>query len=147
MMGDMVGALIGWPSGNLRNTIFWSTLIAAFAYMSTSKDPHYDVWHRLAWGAVGATCGAVACSLLVERVLINTILCGLFAELVMLLFAWLASINTTDMRFDILAAPVIGIAVAFFVRVLMWLESKHAMPRYITATWLMVAVILGNVFS
>jgi len=65
----------------------------------------------------------------------------------MLTFAWLASIKTSDMQFDVLAAPVIGIAIAFFLRMLMWLESKHAMPRYITATWLMVAVILGNVFS
>jgi len=57
IIGLLVGALIGGLSGNLRNAIFWSTLIAAFGYMSVAKDPHYDVWHRLAWAAVGATCG------------------------------------------------------------------------------------------
>ena len=102
VIGLFVGVVIGGLSGNLRNAIFWSTLIAAFGYMSVAKDPHFDVWHRVAWGTVGATCGAVGCSLLVNRFFFNAILCGLFAELVMIGFAWLAGINSSDMRFDVL---------------------------------------------
>ena len=65
--------------------------------------------------------------------------------IVMLAYWAISKEQSADLNFDIFGAPLIGIGVSFFVRILMWLESRNNMPRYITATWLMVVVIIGNV--
>jgi hypothetical protein len=55
--------------------------------------------------------------------------------------------QTTDAQFDLYSAPFIGLAIALILRSVVWLESKRRMPRSITATWLLVAVILGSSLS
>lgn len=146
-IGLVVGVIIGLPMGKLQDGVFWATLIAAFAYISVAKDPHFDFAHRLAWATMGAACGAVGSTVMPNRIWINALLCACFAELVFLIYFVVSGVNSFDFKVDLIGAPVIGIAVAFFLRAIMWLESKQKMPRYVTATWLMVAVIIGNVFS
>ena len=146
-IGLLIGAAIGWLTGKFRDGVFWATLVAAFAYISVTRDPHFDFAHRLVWATMGATCGAVGSTVLPDRIWVNAILCACFGELVFLIYAVCSNANTFDLRVDLVGAPVIGIAVAFFLRAIRWLESKQQMPRYVTATWLMVAVILGNIFS
>ncbi len=65
----------------------------------------------------------------------------------MLLYWLVTSRRSLDLRLDLIAAPCIGGIVSIFIRMLMWVESKRFMPRYITATWLMAIVIVGNLLS
>ena len=149
LIGLAVGAIIGKLTGKLGDAVFWSTLIAAFGYISTASDPIYVPYHRLAWAGVGAVSGAIASTMFLDKWWIRGLASAVGAGLVMILYYVLSDGNrgSTDLTFDLNTTPIIGFAVAGFVTAVMWLESKKSMPRYITATWLMVAVILGNVFS
>ncbi len=157
LVGAMIAVLIGVATGTIfgrltqkyGDAIFWSTLIAAFGYISTATDPLYVPYHRLAWAGVGAVSGAIASTLFLDRWWIRGLACAVGAGLVMVVYYFLSDGNrgSSDLTFDLNLAPIIGFAVAGFVMVLMWLETKQKMPRYITATWLMIAVILGNYFS
>ena len=161
VMGAVVGVLIGQigklfnSQSTLSNAIFWATLIAAFGYISTAGDPRYARVHRLAWAMVGATTGGIAATVFKDRVvspvllMSNAILCAAVAGLLMGLFVFYArdNIRSADLQFDAYGAPFIGVAVALFVQLLMWLERQKYMPRYITATWLLAAVIVGNLIS
>ncbi|MEM7783942.1 MAG: hypothetical protein AAF939_04090 [Planctomycetota bacterium] len=148
-LGVVVGAIIGGATRKLRDGLFWATLVAAFAYLSTASDPIFIPPHRLAWSTVGAVTGSLAATVIHDKRVTNAILCGIASGMIMAGYAWISQRFTTsaDTRIDVMLAPMIGIAVSAFVRVILWMESKQEMPRYITATWLLVAVILGNFFA
>lgn len=147
LVGLGVGAIFGWLSRRLSDAIFWSTLVAAFGFIATAGDGAIYMHNRMAWACVGAVTGAVSAVVFPKSFLANSIVCAISAGLVMLGF-WVVFKNTSaDMKFDLYAAPVIGICVSFFVKLLLWLESKRRMPRYITATWLLVVVMIGSAFS
>ena len=61
----------------------------------------------------------------------------------MLLFAGFLKVRQ-DYVFDLATAPMIGALVAVLVQLLLWLEGQSSTPRYVTASWLLLAVIVGN---
>ena len=99
------------------------------------------------WANVGAVTGAVGAVFYTKQIVLNALACAVSAGLVMFAFWIVTQRQTSDMYFDLYTAPVIGVAIAFFLRMVVWLESKRKMPRYITATWLLVAVIIGSWLS
>lgn len=149
LLGLVIGFLIGKLTKKMTDALFWSTLIAAFGYISTVSDPLYSFHHSLAWAGVGAVSGGLAATAFLEKWYLRGLACAVGAGVVMVFYYIISGgeKGSTDLAFDLNASPLIGFAVAGFVYVVMWLESKQKMPRYVTATWLMVAVILGNVFS
>lgn len=145
--GFVIGLVVGAIRKQIANCTFWATLLAAFAYMSVAADPIFEPYHRITWALIGATTGALACSVFVKHALLNAIVPAVAAFALIWLYVILMRNRTNvDLQLDFYAAPFIGVAVALFIRILTWLETKQAMPRYVTATWLMVAVILGNSF-
>ena len=50
----------------------------------------------------------------------------------------------SGLEFDLLAAPVISAAIGLLVEMIMWVEQRSEIPRYVTASWLLCAVIIGN---
>ena len=148
VIGLAIGAAVGWMTNRISDGVFWGTLIAAFGFISVVSDPNYSVQsHRLAWAAVGALSGSLAATVLPHRILINALLCAVAAGAVMGAFYLFTSYRSSDLKFDLYGAPIIGFAVSIFVRLLMWLESRQKMPRYITATWLLIVVIIGNLIG
>ena len=149
LIGLSFGFLIGKVTKRMSDAFFWSTLIAAFGYISTVSDPLYSFHHSLAWAGVGAISGGIAATAFLDRWYLRGLACAVGAGVVMMFYYIISGgeNGSTDLAFDLNASPLIGLAVAGFVYVVMWLESKQKMPRYVTATWLMVAVILGNIFS
>lgn len=148
-IGLVVGWLIGRLTKRMSDALFWASLVAAFGYISTISDPIYSFHHSLAWAGVGAISGGVAATMFLDKWYLRGLACAVGAGVVMIVYYVITGGDkgSTDLAFDLNASPIIGFAVAGFVYVLMWLESKHRSPRYITATWLMAAVILGNMFS
>ena len=90
---------------------------------------------------------SVASTVMPNRFIVNALICAIVAGLILGLYWLVARKHPLDLQIDLIVAPLIGVAVALFVRVLMWLESRRTMPRYVTATWLMVVVIVANLFS
>jgi len=147
-IGGAIGFVIGKLTGKLSDAMFWGTLVAAFGYISTAPIPGYIVGHRLAWASVGAVSGAIGATMFLNRWWIRALACALGGGVPMIIYYFVGGNRLShDVRIDMNAAPFIGVCVCAFVSGLLWLESKQKMPRYITATWLMVSVILGNLFS
>ena len=149
LIGLVIGFLLGKLTKRMPDALFWSTLVAAFGYISTVSDPLYSFHHSLAWAGVGAISGGTAATAFLDKWYLRGLACAVGAGVVMIFYYIISGgeKGSTDLAFDLNASPLIGFAVAGFVYVVMWLESRQKMPRYITATWLMVAVILGNIFS
>ena len=144
-IGIGVGLIVGKLVGNVFDALFWSTLIAAFAYISVASDPIYShMGHRLAWACVGAMTGAIGSTCFTKRLPLNFFVCGLVAFAVIFGFSMITSLRSADLTIDLNMSPFIGFAVAGFLCMLRWVEANHDMPRYITATWLLAAVIIGN---
>ena len=149
VVGLIVGAVVGKLTGKMSDALFWSTLIAAFGYIATVSEPIIVHYHRLAWAGVGAVSGALGATLFLDRWWLRGLVSAVGGGAVMAIFFALAdkSGGTAELTFDLNLAPLVGFAVAIFIMILVWLESQRKMPRYITATWLMLAVILGSWFS
>ena len=153
-VGMLVGAVIGKLSSRTGDGFFWGTLIAVFAYMSVIGISNYDAGLRLAWATVGAFTGAISGTLLdregtakIQRSDFKTALIAAVAAFVIMFTYASFGRMTFDLRLDQYAAPLIGIAVVFFVKLIIWVENQHIMPRYITATWLLVIILVGNTFT
>ncbi len=151
VIGVVVGGAVGLVTGRLHDGLFWGTLIAAFGYISVASDPIYLPNQRLAWAAVGAITGALSSTVATGQSLTSVSLAALVSGaaggLVMWAYAAVATRMPFDLKFDLFAAPLIGVLVALFIQALLWLESQHRMPRYVTATWLLIVVIIGNWFA
>ena len=143
----LIGGLVGLITKNVSDSFFWATLVAAFAYISVATDPNYDQVHRIVWAIVGAFTAAIAATVFTKRPFLSASI-GAVVAFGCLGIYWLVTRNQSiDLKVDLIAAPIIAFAVAGFVRLLMWLESKKKMPRYLTASWLLAIVIIANYFS
>lgn len=129
-IGVAIGYLIGKLTKRMPDALFWSTLIAAFGYISTVSDPIYSFHHSLAWAGVGAISGGTAATAFLGKWYLRALACAVGAGVVMIIY-YIITLYTgidkgsTDLTFDLNASPLIGFAVAGFVYAVMWLESKQ----------------------
>ena len=147
MIGASAGALLGKLFANVWDGLFWGTLIAAFGYLTVASDPIYDMRLRLAWAFIGAATGATAGSLLnrtsPKPLTAVCIIASGLAAIVMFAHTFIGRFSL-DAKLDLLAAPIVGVLVVVFVKLLLWMEARYKTPRYVTATWSLLVVILGN---
>ena len=147
VIGLTVGLAFGLPTGKTADSVFWAMLVAAFGYIATTGDQLSNSVYCLIWASLGAVTGAVGATVFTNKVFLNALACGAAAGMVILVSSPMLQRNTVDITFDLYAAPMIGVAIALFMRIVIWLETKRRMPRYITATWLLVGVIAGSWLS
>ncbi|MBP90305.1 MAG: hypothetical protein CMJ64_26970 [Planctomycetaceae bacterium] len=137
------GVAIGACFGRIADATYWSLMITAAAYLSVAADRAYGPIFHLAWASAGAASGSFSGAIPASRVRLQIVAASLASGVVMLLFA--PALNTRpDFVFDLVAAPIIGVLVAILVQLISWLERKSYTPRYVTASWLLLAVIVGN---
>lgn len=140
----IVGGLIGWPVKRIGDATYWSVVIAAAAFLSVAGDLAAPAVFRYAWSAVGllagAACGAVAPGHLLRRVTRGAIAGGG----AMLACSTVMPVHDLEWMFDLICAPIIGGLVGVLVELILWLERQSYSPRYVTASWLLCAVVAGN---
>ena len=140
----IVGAVIGWCAGRVRNSMYWAVLISAAAFLSVAGERAYGPMFLIAWSAVGmssgACCGCIAQGKLLRRMLVGS----LSAAGTMLVFSAGLSSSAPEVLFDFACAPIVGALVGLLIEIILWLESEDFAPRYITASWLLCAVVIGN---
>lgn len=140
----VVGGLFGLAVGRIGDSTYWSVVIAAAAFLSVAGDPAAPAMFRFAWSAVGimagAVCGAVAPRRLWRRVFLGTIAGGAGMGVCSLAMP----VHDLEWVFDLICAPIVGGLVAVLIELILWLERERYSPRYITASWLLCAVIAGN---
>ena len=97
-----------------------------------------------AWSLVGMLAGA-ACGTVGPRQVGRRIVAGAVAGGTgMLVCSVLLPVHDLEWVFDLVCAPLVGGLVAVLVELILWLERERYSPRYITASWLLCAVIAGN---
>lgn len=140
----IVGALIGWPVGRIGDAAYWAVVIAAAAFLSVAGDLAAPATFRYAWSSVGimagAACGAVAPRQLWRRVFFGAVAGGTS----MVVCSIAMPVHDLEWMFDLICAPIIGGLIAVLIELILWLERQSYAPRYITASWLLCAVIAGN---
>lgn len=140
----LVGGLIGWPVGRIGDSMYWAVVIAAAAFLSVAGELAAPLAFRYAWSSVGmmagAACGAIAPRQLVRRVMIGAAAGGG----AMLVCSTAMPVRDLEWWFDLICAPMVGALVAVLIELIFWLERQSYAPRYITASWLLCAVIVGN---
>lgn len=152
--GAVYGGIVGLLTRRFKDGIFWSVLISSFGFISVASDPVSDMFQRWAWSAVGAAAGAIGATVFVgnsrKSWIMGTLITAAVSGIVMFVYHYFVfpfrGFNV-EVIFDMCAAPVIGGLVAIIIRTILWLESERPLPRYITATWLLVVVIAGNLIA
>jgi hypothetical protein len=75
------------------------------------------------------------------------VLGGLAGGLVMGPYVLLAANAPREKAFDAACAPVIGALVGLLIAIVQFVEGDHRLPRYTLGTWLLCAVLVGNLLS
>ncbi len=141
-----LGGLIGVARGDWANGMFWATLtnLLVFLAVAGGRLPSEEV--TLAWGIVGATCGALCGVQLPARIVWRVITTCIVASLAML-----GTLRLLDQTiegvvwFDVACAAPIGIVLCLGIAFLQKFEADSRHSRYAMAAWLSGCVLLGNV--
>lgn len=136
------GVIVGSLTRRRRETTFWSVVISAAGYLSVVGETHYGVGFHFAWSAVGAAAGAAAAAVSTGLLRRMALSCLSGTAPMLIYFAFFSQRGGEE--FDLLAAPVVGALIGLLVEIIMWLERQSQIPRYVTASWLLCAVIIGN---
>ncbi len=143
-MAVIVGGAIGWCAGRTGDATYWSVVITTAAFLSVAGERANGPLFSIAWSAVGTTAGS-CCGLIPQNRLVWRMLTGCFvAGATMLVFSAALTAGTVEILFDLACAPLVGALVGLLIEVILWLERQSYAPRYITASWLLCAVIIGN---
>lgn len=139
----MLGIVVGSCCGRIKDATYWSLMITTAAYLSVAGDKTSGSAFHFAWASVGAAAGCVSGAAAASRMKTRIIGASLAAGAVMLSFS-AAFPGHVDMVFDLISAPLIGGLVGVLVQIILWVESNSNSPRYVTASWLLLSVIGGN---
>lgn len=139
----LLGVIVGSLVKRRAETIFWSVIISAAGYLSVVGETHFGVGFHFAWSAVGATSGAAAAAVPAGRLVARMAASCLSGSAAMLIYYACFS-ERVGLEFDLLAATIVGSLIGLLVEIIMWLERRSQIPRYVTASWLLCAVIIGN---
>ncbi len=138
----LIGAAVGWRPRRMVDAIYWAVVITIAAYLSVIGDIRSNQTFHFAWAAVGAVTGA-CCGVISPKRVFRRMLAGcVAAAAVMAVFAQFGSLR--DGSFDLFCAPVVGAFVGLQIELVLWVERGSSIARYMTASWLLLAVIAGN---
>lgn len=141
MLAVAWGAIVGIPTGRRRDGIFWALVICTAGYLSVVGETRYGAGFHFAWAGVGAGAGGAAG--VIRSGLGRRMLAGcLGGSLPMAVFV--AFSRQGGFEFDLLTAVIVAALIGVLVELIMWLERGSKIPRYLTASWLLCAVIVGN---
>ena len=143
IMAALLGAVVGRAVKRTGEAIFWSVIISAAGYLSVVGELRYGVAFHYAWSSVGATSGAAVAMIPAGKLGRRMTVGGLAGGATMLIF-FVCFSHRAGWELDLLFAPIVGALVGVLVEIIMWLEARSRMPRFVTASWLLCAVIIGN---
>ena len=142
----VVGMIAGIHTKRSVPAGFWSVVIAAAAFFSTVREVRYGIELPLSWTVVGllvgAFCGAIPYGKPIWRIVIGAIVGGST-------MAGFGAFHTMhpEFTFDLICAPIVGALIGLLIELVEWVESHMKWPRYVTAVWVLSAVIVGNWLS
>ena len=139
LLGLVVGSLIK----RRGDAIFWSVIVSAAGYLSVVGETQFGMAFHFAWSAVGAMAGVVAAAIPAGRLVARMIAACLGGSAAMFIYFAFFS-QRIGLEFDLVAAAIVSALVGLLVEIIMWVECRSQIPRYVTASWLLCSVIIGN---
>ena len=139
LLGGSVGSVIK----RRGDAIFWSVIVSAAAYLSVVGETHFGIAFHFAWSAVGAMAGVAAAAIPARQLVARMIAACLGGSAAMFIYFAFYS-QRIGLQFDLVAATIVSALVGLLVEIIMWIECRSQIPRYVTASWLLCAVIIGN---
>ncbi len=137
----VVATAVGWSCKRIADSLYWSVLGTVFAFMSAVGVVEY----HLAWAAVGAASGAAIGCVASGRPIRTMIVGGATGGVVLGVYALVPHWPSGQLIFfDVISALVAGALFGALVEVFFWLEARSTLPRYVSATVLMLSVCVGN---
>ncbi len=147
-IGLAVGGFVGAVVRRLADTMYWSLLGALFAFVCTAG---YDLlflfhpWLHYGWMLIGAAAGACGGARTPGRPAISMLAGGFVGGAVLGTFALVFTQAPSDFVLEVAFAAIVGAMLAAVIEIIYWVERRNDLPRYVTATGLLFAVIAGNV--
>ena len=138
------GLVIGGPARRIADAMYWAAVVSTAAFLSVAGEAAVPNAFQFAWAFVGVGCGAVGGIFERKRLARRAAWCAIAGGSVMLAFVATSITHDVEALFDLVCAPVVGALVAVLIELILWIEEHHRLPRYITASWLLCAVIAGN---
>lgn len=145
LFGLVAGVVIGMLRGEVLETLFWSLLTNLLVYLAVAGGRLPSEAVMLAWGGVGAVCGALCGAGWPRRTalgIIVTSLAALVTAACMLMF--LGESIRGLIWFDIVCAACVGLIFRPAVDYLKKLEKLSGQPRIVLAVWLSITILIGN---
>jgi hypothetical protein len=143
VLAVLVGIIVGSVIKRRGDVIFWSVIVSTAGYLSVVGETQFGVAFHFAWSAVGAMAGVAAAAIPARRLVVRMSAACLAGSAAMLIYFLLFS-QRNGLEFDLLAAPFVSALVGLLVEMIVWVEQRSEIPRYVTASWLLCAVIIGN---
>ncbi|HUT88483.1 MAG TPA: hypothetical protein VMY37_03245 [Thermoguttaceae bacterium] len=144
LVAALVGGIAGAVAGRNPDTLFWSVIGAVFAYLAVVGFALYHWSSAYIWPlvgmAAGTTVGAFGQGRPVRRMAFGSLAAtAVFASYVLLLFGL-----NPDLGYELLCAVLGGALLGLVAEIAERFEKRTAIPRYVLATALVVAAILGH---
>ena len=143
-LGAAVGGAGGLVAGRPVDATYWAALCAALGYVATAGEATEGIAFHFAWANVGAAAGTGAHLVGRHRPVLSVCAAGAAAGLAMLAYLWISHQSVLAEQFDAICAPIVGALIGVLIVILQYLEADRRLPRYTIATWLLCAVLVGN---
>ncbi|MDP6553148.1 MAG: hypothetical protein QGG71_00685 [Pirellulaceae bacterium] len=143
ILAVLLGMVVGSVVKQRRDAVFWSVIVSAAGYISVVGETHFGIAFHFAWSAVGGVAGVAAAAIPARQLVARMIASCLSGSTAMLIYFTFSS-QRIGLEFDLLAAAIVSALVGLLVEIIMWVERRSQIPRYVTASWLLCAVIIGN---
>jgi len=157
VVAAFAGAVI---SGRWTESFYWSALFSILAFLAIAGARMIDPSVAIAWGGVGASCGAwigssqmgstqtgwlrLGSSTMAAKIA-GSIVTGLLAVASMLaVLLFLKEPLTSLIWFDVAFSFLIGALLRPLHNVLRWAEIRSGQHRVILASWLAACILVGN---
>lgn len=137
---------IGLSVGKLYEALYWGGLATFLVFLAiTGGEIPPSQAICFGWGAVAATCGAIAGTARTNRRWSVALLSGMAACIAMTASIYIGERGISQLAaFDILCAAIIGGTLVPTVAFLRWMVDEKELKRPVLAAWLTLAICVGN---
>jgi hypothetical protein len=137
------GAIVGSVRQRAADASYWAVVATAAAYLSVAGERSHEPLFQVAWASVGMVAASFGGAVAAQRVFRRMLLAGFTGGLTMLFFSTDMQAGP-EMLFDLICAPIVGALIGLLIECILWIERRARIARYVTATWLLLAVVAGN---
>ena len=146
-IGLFVGSSAGIAYGRVGSSTYWALVGALSAFLCAVGQPIYHPSFLFGWMLVGASAGAISAVLGPSKPLRSILIASLAGVGILSGFVFGFVGLVAEALLEVACAGIAGGLLSAVVQVTYWLERRGDLPRYVSTTGLLLAVIVGNLVA